>query len=668
MLNNNKCIRVVIGLLLSISLSLLTINTSVAMMYPGEFGGGGYYIPPSSPGEDWSMPTSEGNSDPEPQEEVPSPEPTSLEITISGNDVLTDVGISVTEPIGGITVNEFHGQKSIDTFPVIENFFDATEEMFAEIDNDVGLSAWVKENSEVLGVAVAALIIGALAIEAPVIVAVGGIALLSIGCTPVEQQATPSQRPIIETETRPTSIPEPRGLAPTPTFSVPDPPETREGIYEWAKEYRPLFVKENGECNIEVRIMGSDGIKRKVGYQILRYWSENPKEYGLPTGKEYTAANGRPSQDFDDGTLQVFCKGEGRDWEHNWIPVDTEMSEPIATPIVALSATSTPGLTSIPVATPTPLFSYYSAPDSEIERDVFYNHLVPRRMGEHMSEIETGNAYIKLGGYEVNGPILVYWATGHAEECGFATGEEYTVDGRPGQDFDNGTIVLINGVASFTSGPTAKPENYLSITKNNTSFTTANGTHKIDGSDEFRQAVVGALQKIKLLAPEVLKYAGGIKEATGAMLDEMKAEGSFGVNISDKIWFVPDFASEEYRYIAHYLLIHEFSHIAGCNEEEAFTYMYQLALLRDNNLSLAEFIKDGAWRAYSIEIPTNGPFGTCPLLVDESSKIFDFYVGNDLISLNTDQFSNAYNTGLAMMLPDAAIQGKGSSEGIYLYP
>jgi len=59
-----------IRLLLSISLIILTSSSSSARLDPGEFGGGGYYIPPFSQGKDWFIPT----SDPEPQEEAPSSE------------------------------------------------------------------------------------------------------------------------------------------------------------------------------------------------------------------------------------------------------------------------------------------------------------------------------------------------------------------------------------------------------------------------------------------------------------------------------------------------------------------------------------------------------------------------------------------------------------------
>jgi len=307
MLSNNKCIRVVIGLLITISLSFLTIGSSLAMLVPGEFGRGRYYMPPSLPGEDWSIPTSERNSDPEPQEEAPLPEPTSLEITISGNDVLTDVGISATEPIGGITVNEFHGQKSIDTFPVIENFFDATEEMFAEIDNDLGLSAWVKENSEVLGVAAAAPIIAALAIEAPIVllgVTVGALLTACGGTVPEE----PVSSPIIETETRTTSATQPKEAETRPTevpvlasFSGVD---TQE-IANWLEGNRTTV--DEGGAVIKVNDF-------RVGHQILKNW--NPNTDGMPTGKEYTAANGWASQDFANGTWQV----EKDTWKPNWIP------------------------------------------------------------------------------------------------------------------------------------------------------------------------------------------------------------------------------------------------------------------------------------------------------------------------------------------------------------
>jgi len=330
---------------------------------------------------------------------------------------------------------------------------------------------------------------------------------------------------------------------------------------------------------------------------------------------------------------------DSSDSEATTAPTSTPKADieqnPSPTPTVALAAPSTPGLTSIPAATSTPVISL-SYVDSKNDRDILYENILP----DYVNEIESGNpdVYVKINGFEIRNPILQDW---DLREHGLPTRDEYTFGpGLPVQDFEKGTLVLVNGVASFTSNPTATSDStpeygatstpppttipadpffisdsliYEGSDGETTRFTTPNGTHQIVGSDEFRAVIWRALQKLEQLDPEILNYAGDIKEATGEMLAYMNRKGSisaapsFTDSSNTTTHHHPDLKKyENFKNLGNIAFLyvgHEISHLAGCNEEEAYAYMVQLARL-DHNPEAALAMKllwKKTYKAYSLK-------------------------------------------------------------------
>ena len=226
----------------------------------------------------------------------------SLDITITGDNSYTDVSISATEPIGGITISANNSTDDSLRITISQDTLGDSSGEYSLTDKIYKTLASIAEPKDRIDIGDALVII-----FSPI--------LMLTGCTP-ETPTTPEEsvslpndtarpEPTLEAETRPTEDP-----SVLRSFSGVDTMAVYKEVINWLGANRELV--DGGNAQIEVN-------GHKVGYQILRLWSKSPSLYGLPIGEQQGSDPAR--QEFEYGTLEVYSDADADGgWAHTWSP------------------------------------------------------------------------------------------------------------------------------------------------------------------------------------------------------------------------------------------------------------------------------------------------------------------------------------------------------------